>query len=601
MEPVVLPPIGVLEPVRLRLHVSDSFDDSATANSAPVKTPAPAAAALAEGAVSDFGGSAFKVDSREGEAPAEPTTWGNARLGRSLALPSSRLHATALLADMVRDQGRAARMAQAGWSNQSLKQRLKIFTSLRQMIAADPRSLALKVNRTNVAETLAAEVLPLLDACRFLESEATRILAEKHVGNRARPMWLWGTSVVLRPEPMGVVLIIGPSNYPLLLPGIQALQAIAAGNSVLIKPAADCSNVLSLLVQMATSVGMPSDVIQLLPESSEAATIAIQQHVDKVVLTGSATTGQAVSRALADSTTASVMELSGCDAVFVLDDADPELVSDCLMFGVTLNASRTCMAPRRVFANDQLADEILKLLKSKLSQRQHENAAPGQNANLSDIRALRFAASKIQDAVSSGATLLTGELNSVSGQPELRGVAILDYVTADLSVAQSDLFAPVLSMIRVPSENQALLENAKCPYALSATVFGSPQRCQQFARRIDAGCVVINDMIVPTADPRVPFGGRGLSGHGLTRGEAGLLEMTQMKTIVASRRWFKPHLQSPTPADADVLEQLIRLEHAKSPLHSLKCVPKMIKATLAQMKFRRDRNSGPSVLEGMES
>jgi aldehyde dehydrogenase (NAD+) len=99
--------------------------------------------------------------------------------------------------------------------------------------------------------------------------------------------------------------------------------------------------------------------------------------------------------------------------------------------------------------------------------------------------------------------------------------------------------------------------------------------------------VVINDMIVPTADPRIPFGGRGMSGHGMTRGEAGLLEMTQLKAIVATRRWFKPHLHSPTAADADVLEQLIRLEHSASPLQSLMAVPKMIKATLEQMKMRR--------------
>ena len=94
-------------------------------------------------------------------------------------------------------------------------------------------------------------------------------------------------------------------------------------------------------------------------------------------------------------------------------------------------------------------------------------------------------------------------------------------------------------------------------------------------------------MIVPTADPRVPFGGRGQSGHGMTRGEAGLLEMTQLKTIVSTRRWFKPHLQTPTPVDADVLEQLIRIEHAAGVWQMLTAVPQMIKTTLAQLKFRK--------------
>jgi aldehyde dehydrogenase (NAD+) len=93
-------------------------------------------------------------------------------------------------------------------------------------------------------------------------------------------------------------------------------------------------------------------------------------------------------------------------------------------------------------------------------------------------------------------------------------------------------------------------------------------------------------MIVPTADPRVPFGGRLMSGHGKTRGQAGLLEMTHLKAIVATRRWFKPHLHQPTVADSEVLEQLIRLEHAAGPLQTLKALPKMIQATIQQVRLR---------------
>jgi acyl-CoA reductase-like NAD-dependent aldehyde dehydrogenase len=489
-----------------------------------------------------------------------------------------------LNADAVRSQLKIARTSQLEWATVPLQSRLKILKKLRLHIAVDPRTLANTVDRDNLAETLAAEVLPLLDACRFLETEAARILREKTVGQRGRPMWLWGNTVVLRPEPLGVVLIIGPSNYPLMLPGIQLLQAIAAGNAVLVKPAANGSNAMQTLVSMAVSAGLPEGLIQVLPECSEAATEAIRIGVDKVFLTGSANTGRAVSRELAESTTPSVMELSGCDAVFVLDDADLNLVSDCLLFGLTLNNSQTCMAPRRVFANNQQADKIQRLLKLKLATRSSES----DRQTASSQRAIRFAAMKIQEAISSGAELVCGSVTRTS-PAELSGVAILDYVTSDMSITQADLFAPVLSFIRVESAEQALHENSKCPYALSATVFGSPARCQQFARLIPAGCVVINDMIVPTADPRVPFGGRGMSGHGMTRGEAGFLEMTQIKAIVATRRWFKPHLQSPTAADADVMEQLIRLEHAAHPLQSLMAVPKMIKATMEQMKIRRSQ------------
>lgn len=487
------------------------------------------------------------------------------------------------VADTARSQLKTARTSQADWAAVPLPSRLQILKKLRLLIAADPRALANTVGRDNLAETLAAEVLPLLDACRFLETEAGRMLKEKTVGPRGRPMWLWGNTVVLRPEPLGVVLIIGPSNYPLMLPGIQLLQAISAGNAVLVKPAANGSQAMQMLVSLAVSAGLPEGLIQVLPEASEVATEAIRIGVDKVLLTGSAQTGRAVSRELAESATPSVMELSGCDAVFVLEDADLNLVSDCLLFGLTLNNSQTCMAPRRVFANNQQADEILRLLKLKLATR----TLVSDRQTASSHRAISFAATKIREAIANGAELVCG---SSTNAAELSGPAILDHVTSDMSIAYTDIFAPVLSFIRVESSQQALRENSKCPYALSATVFGSPARCQQFSRLIPAGCVVINDMIVPTADPRVPFGGRGMSGHGMTRGEAGLLEMTQLKAIVATRRWFKPHLQSPTAADADVMEQLIRLEHAAHPLQSLLAVPKMIKATMEQMKIRRTQS-----------
>ncbi|MBC7966419.1 MAG: aldehyde dehydrogenase family protein, partial [Fuerstia sp.] len=342
-----------------------------------------------------------------------------------------------------------ARTAQSEWANRSVRDRLGFLKKIRLRIADHPREIAASVSRPDVAETLAAEVLPLLDACRFLEIEAPRILKEKWVGSKARPMWLWGTRVALRPEPLGVVLVIGPSNYPLMLPGIQILQAVAAGNAVLIKPAAHCTAAVQTLVDLAEESGLPRDLIQILDEDPLAAMSAIRCGVNKVFLTGSVITGRAVSRELAESATPAVMELSGCDAVFILDDADPELASDCLLFGLTLNHSQTCMAPRRVFASDRMVDCVISLLLKKLTVRRcSETVARGDAA--------RTAVEKIQNAVAAGAKLLAGRISFSGGQAELQGVAILNEVTADMAVTQSDLFAPVLSFLRVRTEEQAL-------------------------------------------------------------------------------------------------------------------------------------------------
>ena len=481
-----------------------------------------------------------------------------------------------------------SRSAQAAWSQQPVSSRLKVIRELRLEIARNPRAWALAVGRDNLGETLAAEVLPLADACRFLEVRAAAVLRDRKVDRRGRPTWLWGTNVRLRREPFGVVLIVGPSNYPLMLPGIQAMQALAAGNGVLLKPGAGGTAAANLLRKVAVSKGLPPEVLQILPESPQAGSIAIQNGIDKIILTGSVAAGRSVSRDAAERGIPTVMELSGCDAVFALDDADPELVSDCILFGLTLNHSHTCIAPRRIFATETMASAIIARLVKKLPPRSFTIPTEGEpSVQIESVGTRERIGRLISVATSAGARLRTDAIEVVDGRPRLNGIAVLDEVKPEMEIVRVDPYAPVVSFLRVRDETQALAWYRKCPFALGASVFGSRQKCQRFANQIDAGIVVINDLIAPTADPRVPFGGRHQSGFGMTRGVAGLEEMTQLKTIVSSRNWFRPHLKTPTPADAGVLEQLIRLEHAPDPLTKLKSIPGMLASTLAQIQFRK--------------
>ncbi len=186
----------------------------------------------------------------------------------------------------------------------------------------------------SVADTLVSEVLPLAEACRFLEREARWILAPQRLSTHARPFWLRRVTAETRREPLGVVLIIAPANYPLFLPGVQALQALAAGNAVLWKPAAGGMAAAEALRDVLVGCGLDPALLQLLDESPQAAADAIAAGVDKVFLTGSAATGTAVLSQLAAHRTPAVMELSGCDAVFVLPGAartvrSPHWLSDC--------------------------------------------------------------------------------------------------------------------------------------------------------------------------------------------------------------------------------------------------------------------------------
>ena len=477
------------------------------------------------------------------------------------------------------------RRVQPEWAAVPLRQRLRVLRRLRLLMAENAAVLAAGAGRAATAETLSAEVLPLLDAIRYLERCAVRVLRERRVRRAGRPLWLWGTRIISRPEPLGVVLVIGPANYPLFLPGVQLLQALAAGNGVLIKPAPECAGPMRQLLTLALEAGLPVGLVQVLEDTVSSGLEAIRCGVDKVLLTGSASTGRLVAERLAGVPTPCVMELSGCDAVFVLADADPELVADCLWFGLRLNGSRTCLAPRRVFVRAEQADSLLECLRTRMDVAQRRGGVTVTAQWPADVlvRVRRV----VTEALQQGAVLRSGRLPEVNEKPIVETPILLDFVRPEMAVVREDLFFPVLSVLRVRDDEDALRQSAECPYALAATVFGSPRNALRIAGRVDAGTVVLNDMIVATADPRVSFEGRHASGFGATRGAEGLLQLVQIKQIIRTRPFFRPHLEDPGPCDAELLEKLIRVEHASWLGQRLWRLPGLIRAAWQQWKWRQ--------------
>ncbi len=462
------------------------------------------------------------------------------------------------------DRIQSARTAQREWQERSVSDRLGCIRALRLAIGSDPDKLALSCGRSNLAETLASEVLPLADACRFLEKTAAKTLATKRLGNRGRAAWLRSVGVELQRDPFGLVLIVAPSNYPLMLAGIQALQAIVAGNAVLWKPAVGCADAAMVLRDLLVQSGLDPRLFVVLPEAVESVQHAVGCGIDKLVLTGSVGTGRAIQDLLADKLVPSTMELSGCDAMFVTGSANIDRAVRCLVLGLTFNGSRTCIAPRRVLVSTSVASQFVDGVKNALQ------AGRGADTNFSVREQL------VQQALASGAKLLHDE------------PTVLTNVTPGMDIAKADVFEPVTSIMAYNDTAEALSMNDECPYALGATVFGAENsETDELVRRVNAGCVVVNDMIVPTADPRIPFGGRGNSGFGITRGTAGLEEMTQLKAIVRQRGSWLPHLDEPTPVDAEVLTKLIQTLHAPGLLGRAKNSIGLLRATLAQRKHRK--------------
>lgn len=391
--------------------------------------------------------------------------------------------ALAALRVQVREAVANARTAQNAWAALPVGERAARIGATRPLLAARAEEVAritASVSQRPVAEKLVSEVLPLLEACRFLQKNATRILRPRRHGSRGRPLWLHGSSFEVQRKPFGVVLIVGAGNYPLFLPAVQIMHALAAGNAVVVKPAEDAAAPIAAFVdQILGAAGIPEQLVQLLPEAPEAAREAARCGIDKAIFTGSSQNGRDFLNTLAKHNIPSVMELSGADAVYVRDDADVELAAKAIRFGAQLNAGDTCMAPHAIIVQKRIADALTNALQK--------------------------------------------------------------------------LGMPAQLMFRVRNDAEALQVAAVDDYGLGAAIFTRDEAAgRQLAAQLTTGFVTINDIIVPTADPRLPFGGVRGSGFGVTRGAEGLLEMTYPHPVAIRRARFLPHLEQPQDGD-DVL------------------------------------------------
>lgn len=480
---------------------------------------------------------------------------------RATVVNSADADATAVVARAMA----AASVAQSRWSRTPLSRRLELVRELRRLIADNAVELAKASASTRhrpAIESLTAEVLPLAEACRFLERNAGRLLGARRIKKWGRPLWLTGVRSEIHREPLGVILIVGPGNYPLLLPGVQLVQALAAGNAVLLKPGVSGMLAAQALTELVVRAGFDPQLVTVLPEPSEASHCAIEAHPDKVLFTGSAAVGEKILGQLAPHLIPATMELSGCDAVLVRHDADLDLVVRALVFGLRLNAGATCMSPKRVLVHRSIASELegrlaQNLCRGRCNENRRSNHNPGSLAMATSER-LRGV---LDDALSRGANLIAGE---ISEDGSLTLPLVLGGVSTSSRLLREDIFAPVLAVVTVADDQEAMFRANDCPFALGASIFSRAESVARgLAARINAGVVTINDLIIPTADPRLPFGGRGRSGFGVTRGAEGLLELTIPKVITVTRGKFRPAFDPPHGSDEALFSAYLTLAHGR--------------------------------------
>lgn len=439
-----------------------------------------------------------------------------------------------------------ARSAQTAWARRLVGQRLQVAQAVRHYVAARTEEVVevIRAGREGrPAEIVSSELLPWLDGVWFLEKHAEALLATRKVSPAGRPPWMGIVELEVMREPYGVVLILGPSNYPFFLPGVQAMQALMAGNAVLVKPGVGGTRAARFLGEALRRSGLDEHLYTVLEEDPSSGQEAIREGVDKVVLTGSVATGRSVLAQTAQKLTPVSLELSGQDAVVVAPSADLRRVARALAFGIRLNQGKTCVAPRRVFVPRTQQERLERLLLRSLA-----SEPPVRLGD--DLRPL------LDEASAQGARLIKGQVGE-----EVVGPLVLSDCATTLANRAEAVFAPILWIIPVQDEDEAVKLVRESHYRLGAAVFGPQEWARRIAEELPVGVVTLNDLIVPTADPRLAFGGRGWSGFGLTRGPEGLLEMTVPKAVLTRGPGPLYHLDDPSPGDYRLLRGYLRAAH----------------------------------------
>jgi aldehyde dehydrogenase (NAD+) len=436
----------------------------------------------------------------------------------------------------VNDLVARARTAQEAWVRLPVRERLRPVRAIRHMLATEYESLCDAVARDigkSAEECIGGDILPFAEACRFLEKRANSILAPRRVSIGTRPSWMFGQVDTIHRRPRGVVGIIGTWNYPLYLNGVQIVQATTAGNAVIWKPSEVAPSSATALIKLVERAGYPKDLVLFMEATREGGPAMAEADVDHVIFTGHADTGRRLARRLGERLISSTLELSGLDAEFVLEDANVELAARAAWFGATMNRGQTCLAVRRVFVQRQNYPAFCEAMR---------NLATGATPVRTALPAAADQANRlVREAVASGARVAWEPSSASVESGTMIPTAVLD-VKPEMGICREATFAPVLAVIPFNDTDDALAMEAQCSYALGASVFtGTRAKAENIASHLRTGSVAINDVIANTGHPGTPFGGRGISGWGVTQGPEGLLELTIPQVVSHKGGTLRPH------------------------------------------------------------
>ncbi len=433
----------------------------------------------------------------------------------------------------------SARQAQARWQEKSFAERAAILYRYRDLILDHKESIADLLTRETGkprGEAYGQELFYVCDGIGFWAKRAADYLKPEKI----RPHLLKTKKIVSLHAPLGVVGIIGPWNFPLVLTIGEAIPALMAGNAVVIKPSELTPLTALYGVELAQKAGFPEGLLQAVIGAGDAGA-ALVDHADMIAFTGSVETGKKVARRAAERLIPVTLELGGKDPMIVLRDADLERAANACVWGALMNSGQVCTSIERVYVEEPVYGEFIqKVVAGVRRLRQGPSDGETELGSMTSQKQLEKVELQIQDAVRKGAKLLTGGRRAPGAGGLYYEPTVIVDVTHEMEIMREETFGPVIPVMKVKDLDEAIRLANDSRYGLDASVFtGDKTAGRKIAERVEAGSVCVNDALVNFIIPDAPMGGVKESGLGRRHGAEGIRKYCRQKTIVMDRLGLK--------------------------------------------------------------
>jgi acyl-CoA reductase-like NAD-dependent aldehyde dehydrogenase len=445
--------------------------------------------------------------------------------------------------DRVRAMTQRARAAQPGWEAIGFDGRGRVLRRAQKwMLDNVDRVIDVVVSESGKTHEDAqlADFGYTVSALGFWAKEAPKYLADERLPSWNNPTAA-GKKLIVRYVPVGVVGVIGPWNYPIANSFGDCIPALAAGNSVILKPS-EVTPLSSLLMEeMMDACGIPADVFQVATGDGSTGA-ALIPTVDCMMFTGSASTGKKVLKEAAEAMVPCYLELGGKDPMIVCADADLERAANAAAYYSMNNGGQVCISVERVYVEEPVYDQFVQKVTDSI--RQLRQGVPNGVGTV-DIGAVTFPPqveiidSHVRDAVEKGAQVLVGG-HPGSGRGRFYEPTVLVDVDHSMKCMRDETFGPTIPIMKIRDAQQGVQLANDSEYGLQASVWTSDvKRGEELARQIHAGVVCVNDAQINYSALNLPMGGWKTSGLGARHGANGIRKYTKVQSLLVTRRALK--------------------------------------------------------------